>query len=230
LTRALGVPPGAARACLCPCSWPYPTPAGEEADESVRLATREKRRKRNGRHARLAHQNFAKSEVLLACQPFDPGGAGGVAKVKNWCALATTSISAISPIDQPTFQPVREKILPAELMRSQRSRIPGSVASSTCSQPSKTRCSWTSSQIATASLRQHPRQRRKLGAAQDAAHQILRRVDQNGAGARCHRRHQRIFSQARVGRRRPTPRWHRRSPPLRCRRHSPGRNGRAHGR
>ena len=42
---------------------------------------------------------------------------------------------------QPTFQPVKENVLPAEEMVTVRSRMPGSVASGDVLGPSKTRCS-----------------------------------------------------------------------------------------
>ena len=45
------------------------------------------------------------------------------------------------PVAQPIFQPVTENVLPAEESVTVRSAIPGSVASGTCSRPSKVRCS-----------------------------------------------------------------------------------------
>ena len=48
------------------------------------------------------------------------------------------------PVTQPIFQPVKENVLPAELIVTVRSAMPGRVAIGTC-RPSKTRCSYTSS-------------------------------------------------------------------------------------
>jgi hypothetical protein len=53
----------------------------------------------------------------------------------------------------PTFQPVRLKIFPAEPTLMVRSRMPGRAMSGRCRRPSKTTCSHTSSQSATASKR-----------------------------------------------------------------------------
>ncbi len=46
-------------------------------------------------------------------------------KVRNWCALPITAASAGGAHTQPTFQPVSEKILPAEPIFTHRSAIPG---------------------------------------------------------------------------------------------------------
>ena len=55
-------------------------------------------------------------------------------------ALRTADTSAGGAVTQPTFQPVKENVLPAEPMVTVRSRMPGSVASGMCS-GSKVRCS-----------------------------------------------------------------------------------------
>ena len=47
------------------------------------------------------------------------------------------------PPEQRTFQAVREKVLPAEPMRMQRSRMPGRLRMETCLLPLNTRCSYT---------------------------------------------------------------------------------------
>jgi len=47
---------------------------------------------------------------------------------------------ALVPVTQPTFHPVNEKVLPAELIVTVRSRMPGSEAIGMCS-PSNTMCS-----------------------------------------------------------------------------------------
>ena len=44
------------------------------------------------------------------------------------------------PVAQPTFQPVKENVLPAEPMETVRSRMPAMVASGMCAR-SKVRCS-----------------------------------------------------------------------------------------
>ena len=49
-------------------------------------------------------------------------------KVTNWCALAIGSASAGGATIQPTFQPVIEKILPAEPILTIRSAMPGKAA------------------------------------------------------------------------------------------------------
>ena len=74
-------------------------------------------------------------------------------KVRNCLTRSTAETSGAGPLTQPTFQPVQEKVLPAEEIRSVRSRIPGSVASGTCGAAAsgKTRCSYTSSVTAYAS-------------------------------------------------------------------------------
>ena len=46
-------------------------------------------------------------------------------KVRNWCALASTRSRSGAAQTKPTFQPVSEKILPAEPILTVRSRMPG---------------------------------------------------------------------------------------------------------
>ncbi|CAM5663122.1 hypothetical protein SFUMM280S_08318 [Streptomyces fumanus] len=65
--------------------------------------------------------------------------------VRYCFAERTAATSAGAAVIQPTFQPVKLYVLPAELIVTVRSRIPGKLASGTCSAPSKTRCSYTSS-------------------------------------------------------------------------------------
>ena len=50
----------------------------------------------------------------------------------NWCALASTRSSVGAAQTKPTFQPVSEKILPAEPILTQRSRMPGIAISGIC--------------------------------------------------------------------------------------------------
>ena len=64
----------------------------------------------------------------------------GLVYVRNCLAARTAATSGAAAVTHPTFQPVKEKVLPPEEMVSVRSRMPGSVASGTCD-PSKTRCS-----------------------------------------------------------------------------------------
>ena len=73
---------------------------------------------------------------------------GGVVKVRNWCALAITLVSAGAAQMKPTFQPVRANILPAEPIFTQRSRMPGKADQRMVARPSNTTCSQTSSQTA----------------------------------------------------------------------------------
>ena len=60
-------------------------------------------------------------------------------------AERTAATRSGAAVTQPTFQPVNENVLPAHPMVTVRPRIPGKVASGTCSASSKTRCSYTSS-------------------------------------------------------------------------------------
>ena len=53
-------------------------------------------------------------------------------KVRNCLAVRTARTRWAGPVAQPTFQPVNENVLPAELIVSVRSRIPGRVASGRC--------------------------------------------------------------------------------------------------
>ncbi len=66
---------------------------------------------------------------------------GGVVKVMNWCVLAIAFISSGAAVMYPTFQPVRLKLLPAEPMRTVRSRMPSNVISEICRRSSKMMCS-----------------------------------------------------------------------------------------
>ena len=59
----------------------------------------------------------------------------------NWWTFEMVPISAAGPMIQPIFQPVSEKILPAEPTRTVRARIPGRVEGGTWVRPSKVRCS-----------------------------------------------------------------------------------------
>ena len=61
-------------------------------------------------------------------------------KVRNCLTVLTAVTSSGAAWTQPIFQPVNENVLPAELIRTVRSRMPGKVTIGTCS-PSKTRCS-----------------------------------------------------------------------------------------
>ena len=129
--------------------------------------------------------------------------AGGVVKVRNWCALAITSISARGPVTQPTFQPVSEKIFPAEPIRTTRSRMPGKRGQRNMrpavigemlidfvADRHRVRCSHSTRASAAISSRvEHP------------ADGIERRVDQHRAGLGRDRRGQRLFRQPPVGRR-----------------------------
>ena len=56
--------------------------------------------------------------------------------------MQPTCTGTCSP-EQRTFQAVREKVLPAEPMRMQRSRMPGRLRMDTCLLPLNTRCSYT---------------------------------------------------------------------------------------
>jgi hypothetical protein len=47
-------------------------------------------------------------------------------------AVSAARTSSAGPVAHPTFQPVNEKVLPAELIVRVRSRMPGSVASGRC--------------------------------------------------------------------------------------------------
>ena len=61
--------------------------------------------------------------------------------MRNCFTARTAATAAAGPLTQPTFQPVAEKVLPADEIVRVRSHIPGSVATGTCSAPPKTRCS-----------------------------------------------------------------------------------------
>ena len=77
--------------------------------------------------------------------------------MRNCFTRSTAETSAAGPLAQPTFHPVQENVLPADEMRSVRSRIPGRLASGTCGLAAsvKTRCSYTSSVTAYASNSWH---------------------------------------------------------------------------
>ncbi len=66
----------------------------------------------------------------------------------------TAAISSGGPLAHPTFQPVQEKVFPADEIDTVRSAIPGKVDSGRCT-PSKTRCSYTSSVTASRSCSRH---------------------------------------------------------------------------
>ena len=87
------------------------------------------------------------------------------------------------PVSQPIFQPVKEKVLPADEMVMVRSAAPGSVATGMCLTP-KVRCSYTSSVMMRQScfagqvddaLKYFPRE--------DSAGGIVRVVEQHHPGA-----------------------------------------------
>ena len=61
--------------------------------------------------------------------------------MRNCLTVRTAATASAGPLTQPTFQPVAEKVFPAEEIVSVRSAIPGSVDTGMCSSPSKTRCS-----------------------------------------------------------------------------------------
>ena len=67
--------------------------------------------------------------------------------------VRTAVTSSGVPVTQPIFQPVNENVLAAELIVTVRSRMPGRVAIGMCS-PSKTRCSYTSSDTTSRSCSQ----------------------------------------------------------------------------
>ena len=54
-----------------------------------------------------------------------------------------TGVWQVMAAEQRAFQAVREKVLPAEPMRMQRSRMPGRLLMETCLLPANTRCSYT---------------------------------------------------------------------------------------
>ena len=56
--------------------------------------------------------------------------------VSHCLAAITTPTSSAGPVTQPTFQPVKENVLPALEMVIVRSHMPGSVAIGTCRRPS----------------------------------------------------------------------------------------------
>lgn len=64
--------------------------------------------------------------------------------MRNCFAERTAVTSSGGAVTQPTFQPVKEKVFPAEEMVTVRSRMPGRPARGMWA-PSKTRCSYTSS-------------------------------------------------------------------------------------
>jgi hypothetical protein len=65
-------------------------------------------------------------------------------------APSTDATRAAGPLAHPTFQPVKENVLPPLEIVSVRSHMPGSVAIGTCG-TSKVRCSYTSSLMTTRS-------------------------------------------------------------------------------
>ena len=71
--------------------------------------------------------------------------------MRNCLTAVTPVTNSGGPSAQPIFQPVAEKVLPAEDIRTVRSRIPGKPASGRCSASSKARCSYTSSQTTSTS-------------------------------------------------------------------------------
>ena len=52
-------------------------------------------------------------------------------KVRNCLTVRMAATAAAGPLTQPTFQPVAEKVFPAEEMVRVRSAMPGNVASGT---------------------------------------------------------------------------------------------------
>ncbi|MBE1527437.1 type I restriction-modification system DNA methylase subunit [Sphingopyxis sp. OAS728] len=74
--------------------------------------------------------------------------AGGVVKVRNWCARPSAVAISGAAHSQPVFHPVSPKILPAEPIFTARSAMPGKESSDRCGVPSKRTSSQTSSQIA----------------------------------------------------------------------------------
>ena len=62
-------------------------------------------------------------------------------KVSHCFAAITVRTRSAGPVTQPTFQPVKENVLPALEMVTVRSHIPGSVLIGTCRRSSKSRCS-----------------------------------------------------------------------------------------
>ena len=60
--------------------------------------------------------------------------------VTNWCTARTAAAKGAGAQVKPIFQPVRLKVLPVDEIVTVRSRMPGRLASGTCS-PSKTMCS-----------------------------------------------------------------------------------------
>jgi len=61
--------------------------------------------------------------------------------VRYCFTVATARTSGAGAQIQPTFHPVTENVLPAELTDTVRSRIPGRVESGTWRAPSYVRCS-----------------------------------------------------------------------------------------
>ena len=54
--------------------------------------------------------------------------------------VRTAAMSSGVAVAQPTFQPVKENVLPAEPIETRRPRMPSMVANGTCSAPN-VRCS-----------------------------------------------------------------------------------------
>lgn len=55
--------------------------------------------------------------------------------------MRTAATSSAGPVSQPTFQPVKDSVLPAEDTVRVRSAMPGKVATGTWTASSNTRCS-----------------------------------------------------------------------------------------
>ena len=122
-------------------------------------------------------------------------------KVRNWCALATIAASGGGATAQPTFQPVSEKILPAEPILTVRSAMPGSEASGIWARPSNTTCSQTSSEIAIGVVGDAGLgEQRQLLAIEHPRGRIVRIVEEDEAGLRRERRGQRLRGDPPAGR------------------------------
>ena len=106
-------------------------------------------------------------------------------KVTNWCALAIGSASAGGATIQPTFQPVIEKILPAEPTFTTRSAMPGKAASEGRTRP-------VEEQMLPDLVRQDQRvgaarrrgEQSELLVAEHPAGRVMRIVEHDQAGAR----------------------------------------------
>lgn len=61
--------------------------------------------------------------------------------VRNCFVVRTAATNSRDPVTQPTFQPVKEKVLPAEEMETVRSRMPGREIRGVWAAPSNVRCS-----------------------------------------------------------------------------------------